>query len=144
MQITINKLMFVVEKDNKIKILDVTDETNHKVVDDLLEFMRRKLHAVPEQAIPFAINSFVEQVEVPFDINIIKSFLSRKGKNYTITSADGGKVTLYTAKASGEYPISGLDANGYPCLWDTEGNASDGNPDKKLVIVEKSSDKEKE
>ena len=80
-----------------------------------------------------------------FNYEDARKIVGKRAKGAYICIFDGREVTVFTASANDDYPLSGFDANDNPCKWDKDGNAYDNDEFKKLYIAyEKTVNKEQE
>ena len=128
----IEKKFWIVQMNGKKTIVD--DATAKEA--DINKFILSMFSPQKGDQIPVMIIAGKDTHDrVDFDLKTAAQiFPILKLKGAYISTFDDGRVKIFTLKANGDYPVSGLDPDGYPRLWDANGNESSGDEKLKLYI----------
>lgn len=97
----------------------------------------RKVRLRQNEGVPvlFILDDGLNHEICEFNLQEARKIIGSRIKGAYICTFDGRKVTVDTTTANGKYPLYGMDANDYPCKWDKDGNAEDGDEYRKLYIA---------
>lgn len=97
----------------------------------------RKVRVNQNTGVPvlFILDDGLNHEICEFNLENARRIMASRIKGAYICTFDGRKVTVDTTTANGKYPLYGMDANDYPCKWDKDGNAEDGDEYRKLYIA---------
>lgn len=94
--------------------------------------LNRCFNVKPGEFVPVLIFADDGKNELPFSIDTLRTFVFNPKKGI-ITTAEGIRVKVFSAKLDGDYPIVGTVEN-RPYLWKADGQEKEGREEFRLVL----------